>query len=249
MKDAKHARNFELATNSSIILVLLSAANGCTASADFFAEPVAQVQQAESSLDNDEEYSIGVDAPPKRLHPRGKPYYVDISAKGSGCPHASTWFPDVSADGEVFTVRFNEYTLSLDPGRPRIKKGCRLVVRAVSSSNQTFALGAFSSAGHVYLESGMKALPEAGYDFVGDRLRRVGTANDYSGPIDTDYVLQETLAAGTFPPGRPCGRQDSLTIATRLLITNNPRKTGFGYLDATDTNGTLQFRLRSRACN
>ena len=190
-----------------------------------------------------EQDDLGSDTQPIRRqqlpHPQGA-YEAGVRASGSGCPDG-TWDAALSPDGETFTVRFAAYEATVSPGVANDIKDCTLEISLGSREGIQYAMSSFYYQGYVFLEKeGMKAQHSARYHFANLR-ENDADRDEVSGPFDDSYLFSDTIA----PPRREwtrCRRNDTLRIKTRLVLRNDPRKTGEGYMSTSTLDGTLSFR-------
>jgi hypothetical protein len=180
-------------------------------------------------------------------HPQGA-YAAEVTASGSGCP-AGTWDVGLSPDGETFTARFSAYEAMVSPGVAIDQKDCQLDINLGSSEGISFAVASFYYQGYMFLEKeGMRARQTAKYNFAGLR-ENDADKNEVAGPVSDSYVFSDEIA----PPRREwtrCRRNDSLRVKTRLVMKNDPRKTGEGYINTATLDGSLTFRwsMKWRRC-
>jgi hypothetical protein len=174
-------------------------------------------------------------------HPQGV-YFADVNANGTGCP-AGTWDVAISEDGETFTLRFGSYEAQVSPGIERDVKDCTLDINLGSPEGLSYSVGSFYYQGYVLLDQpGMKARQTANYSFRGDHENNVDR-NEVTGPIDESYVYADEIGAGR-RAWSPCRRDDTLRVATRLVIKNNREKTGTGYVNSATVDGSLAFKWK-----
>lgn len=220
----------------SKLFVLASLASlgaiGCSAdatSADNGDEAVGEASQ---------DLTSSVDVP----NPSGA-YFARITANGTGCK-PGTWTAEISPDGKAFTVAFGEYEAMVEPGQAMAIKDCTLSIGLHSPSGLSFAVSSFHYQGYALLDSpSMSARQTAKYYFQGNPVPAQENRSDMRGPFDDSYVFSDRLLTGDFV-WSPCGVERNLNAQTRIVLRNNPRKTGSGYLNTTSVDGEVRTPLR-----
>jgi hypothetical protein len=114
-------------------------------------------------------------------------------------------------------------------------------------------VSSFHYQGYAILDkSGMTARQTAKYYFMG-RPVSPELYSDMKGPYDNSYVFSDNIGI-TDLVWSPCGAQRRLNASTRLVLRNNPKKTGSGYLNTTSVDGEVktkavfQFGLAWKQC-
>ncbi len=177
-------------------------------------------------------------------------YFADVSANGTGCP-AGSWDVGISEDGETFTLRFSQYEATVEPGQARDVKDCKLDIKLKSPEGLSYSVASFYYQGYVFLEKeGMRARQVASYSFDGNRRENRADRNEVTGPLDDSYLFASELG----PAQRawsPCGTDDTLHIATRLVMRNDPQNSGSGYVNSATVDGSLTFnwKVHWRRCH
>ena len=176
-------------------------------------------------------------------------YFADVTTNGTGCPPGTT-SASIAPDGSTFTVVFSTYEASVDPGQFIGVKDCQLGIRLHTPQGFSFSIASFDYAGYVVLETtGMSSTQSAAYYFQGDRLNSArGTTNTY-GPYEGEVIYRDEVPLADLV-WSPCGAIRGLNVATRLVLRNNPRRNGFGYVNLLSTDGqvSLVFNLNWRRC-
>jgi hypothetical protein len=74
-------------------------------------------------------------------------------------------------------------------------------------------------------------------------------AREVDGVWDDSYLFSDDVPVASLV-WSPCGVQRTLNAQTRLVLKNNPAKTGSGYLNTSSVDGELQmvFHLSWRRC-
>jgi hypothetical protein len=214
---------------------VMSCASGCAVASSGDAEPV--LDTAAQALT------------PVRIPNPNAPYFIDVTANGTGCP-AGTWDAAIADDGETFTLRFSAYEASLAPGAAIAVKDCQLAIKLHSPQGLSYSVSELFYSGYASLDSvGMSARQTARYYFQGDPLTNTNARTDLTGPIDDDFVYHDSVGVADLV-WSACGAQRDLNVSTRMILNNNRRKTGSGYMNTSAVDGSisLQFRLSWRTC-
>lgn len=199
----------------------------------------------------DEETEEPVDSSSQELRgrrritiPRDAPYFADVNAEGSGCP-TGTWDVAISEDGETFTLRFSQYEATLAPGQERDVKECQIDLNLGSSNGLSYSIASFYYQGYALLDKpGMKARQLASYSFRGHGHRQNDEdKNELTGPIDESYLFADEIGDNR-RLWSPCRRDDGLRIKTRLVLRNDPTKSGSGYMNTATVDGSLAFQVK-----
>ena len=95
----------------------------------------------------------------------------------------------------------------------------------------------------------MSASQTAKYYFQGNPIASAENRSDLRGPLDKEYVFNDAIGTLDYVWSK-CGTNRDLNVATRVMLRNNPRKTGSGYISNTTIDGSveLKFRLAWRNC-
>jgi hypothetical protein len=230
----------KLVSSLALSLVALACAFtvGCAADSDG-QDPAEEIGEATGELGS------AVSVP----NPSGA-YFASISANGSGCP-AGTWDAAISDDGKAFTVTFSGYEAVVDPGVAFQIKDCNLAIDLKTPTGYSFSVNKFHYQGYAILDqAGMTARQSAKYYFMGQPVTPE-LYSDMKGPYDDSYVFSDAIGI-TDLVWSPCGAQRRLNAQTRLVLRNNSRKTGSGYLNTTSVDGEVktvfQFGLTWKKC-
>jgi hypothetical protein len=181
-------------------------------------------------------------------NPNGS-YFASVTANGSGCP-AGTWDADISDDGQTFTLRFSDYQTDMNPGQIMVLKDCQLAIKLHSPQGLSFAVSSFYYSGYSFLDSpGMTATQTAKYYFQGNPIASNENRSDLVGPLDQEYTFTDNVGTLDLVWSK-CGVDRDLNVATRIMLKNNPQKTGTGHIDNTAVDGSVQlkFKLSWRSC-
>lgn len=228
--------------SSLVAVVALAASVGTAGCAADQAEPGAGEELGEANAALGE----GVDVP----NPSGV-YFAKVTANGTGCP-AGTWDAAISADGKAFTLTFSQYEAQLEPGQSMQIKDCSIGIDLKTPSGFSFAVNSFHYQGYALLDqSGMTAQQTAKYYFQGNPVPAIENRSNMSGPYDNSYLFSDQIGIVDLV-WSPCGATRRLNANTRLVLRNNPRKTGSAYLNTESVDGEVKtlftFGLTWRKC-
>lgn len=226
-------------TLSSLVLVASAAlvsvgAAGCS----------TETGDVESAVETTEALGTTINVP----NPNGA-YFAKVTANGSGCP-AGTWDAAISDDGQTFTLRFSQYETTIDRGQAISIKDCQLAIKLHSPQGLSYAVSSFYYSGYAFLDTnGMSAAQTAKYYFQGNPIASADNRSDLRGPLDKEYVFTDNIGTLDMVWSK-CGVDRDLNVATRVMLRNNPRKTGSGYISNTTVDGSveLKFRLAWKSC-
>ena len=184
-------------------------------------------------------------------------YFVSVSAQGSGCP-AGSWNVEVSADGEVFTLTFSNYELSLAPDQASGLKtlACNLALNLNSPAGTSYAVTKLAYQGYAKIERGMRAEQSAYYTFAGAGAVNVdgpgirASKNVIDGPYDDTFMFVDNVST-TARNWSDCATERALLVETRMRLQNGTPK-GAGYLNLSaidgETGGKIILGLQTRSC-
>lgn len=180
-------------------------------------------------------------------------YFAKITANGSGCL-PGTWDAGISPDGQAFTVTFNAYEAIVGPGEVFSIKDCTIAIDLVTPPGFSFSVSSFHYQGYALLDrAGMNAKQTAKYYFRGNPVPAQELRSEMWGPFDDSYLFSDTIGVADLV-WSPCGANRTLNAQTRLVLRNNPAKTGSGYLNTTTADGeittpfTMTFGLTWKRC-
>jgi hypothetical protein len=170
-------------------------------------------------------------------------YFARITANGTGCP-AGTWDASISPDGKAFTVTFSKYESIVEPGQLFSIKDCNLAIDLRTPEGFSFSVSSFHYQGYALLDqAGMSAKQTAKYYFQGNPVPAKENRSELKGSYDDSYVFSDQIGIADLV-WSPCGAQRTLNAATRLVLQNNPAKTGTGYLNTASADGEIETVFR-----
>jgi hypothetical protein len=213
----------------ALVTLLTLVATGCAA---------ASGSTEDTGASSDEALSGGIDIP----NPSGA-YFASVTANGTGCP-AGTWSASISSDGQQFTVEFFDYEAMINPGQSVAIKDCTLGIDLRSPTGLSFAVGSFLYQGYAMLDSaGMTARQTAKYYFTGNPVPAETNYSDMRGPYDDSFLFQDEILVADLA-WSPCGTARRLNAQTRLVLQNNPTKSGSGYINTSTVDAEIAMLFR-----
>ncbi len=219
------------------LFVALVAAFACVGGAGCSAD-TSNPADDEPASESSQALGQTVDVP----NPSGA-YFASVNANGSGCL-PGTWEAGISPDGKAFTVTFNAYEAIVDPGQAFSIKDCTIAIDLRTPSGFSFSVSSFHYQGYALLDkAGMTAKQTAKYYFRGNPVPAQELRSDMNGPFDDSYLFSDTIGVADLV-WSPCGASRTLNAQTRLVLRNNPRKTGSGYLNTTSADGEVRTPLK-----
>lgn len=196
-------------------------------------------------------------APPRQpTRPVGAPvasadaeggFFVAVNARGTGCP-AGSWTSSISSDGQVFTMTFSAYEISVNVETQASTRDCVLGLKLQSPRGLQFSLPTIYYGGYAFLEQGVSARQTASYSF------RSGAAvnqppSQLRGPYDSDFLFTHAARTVQDRTWSPCGYDRVVNVNTQISMQNgNPRASGYMNLSAVDGEAKLVLRLAWRGC-
>lgn len=223
--------------NRSLVTLVLLAAAGCAADPGGEGAPGASTGEALTG---------GIDVP----NPSGE-YFASLTANGTGCP-AGSWEASISPDGQEFAVAFSAYEASISPGQAFAVSDCTLALDLKSPSGLSFAVTDFTFQGVLLLDSpGMSASQTTKYYFQGNPVPAKESRYYPTGPYDGTYLFHDPVTVADLV-WSPCGITRRLNAQSRLVVQNNPKKTGTGDFKmnamAGDSRILFRWNLTWRTC-
>lgn len=177
-------------------------------------------------------------------------YFANVTAQGPGCPRGS-WEAAVSDDGEVFTLTFSRYEISLEPAQATSFRtlACNLALYLSSPAGTSYAVTKLAYQGYVRLDPGMTAEQSAYYTFAGLGAAVTGvngpgiktSKNVIAGPADQTFLFEDDVET-TSLNWSDCATERALMVETRLRLQNGTPK-GAGYLNISSIDGQTQGKL------
>ena len=174
--------------------------------------------------------------------PSGRGPIESVTAYGSGCPRGS-WTASVSPDGQALTLVFSQYQTTLGPGQRRSQKYCSVDIKLRSNRRGDSSLGTFFFSGFVALETaGMRARQTASYWFRGPTVVTGDPRQDFEGPLADEFVLRDDVALRR-GGAQACIVRGILHIDTRLVLENDPSRSGSGQINTLAADGTAKLGI------
>jgi hypothetical protein len=126
-------------------------------------------------------------------------------------------------------------------------KDCIVAINLVPPRGYSYAVSAFTTAGHLELDSpGMTATQTSKYYFAGNPFGAAEARTDTAGPYDDSYVLNQPVAEDALV-WSPCSAQRALNAQSRLILQNNEDRTGKGEAEV-DAELIFRWDLTWRHC-
>jgi hypothetical protein len=174
-------------------------------------------------------------------------YFASIVANGSGCPQGS-WDAEISPDGKQLSVTFHAYSTVIDEGQSISLKDCMLAVDLKTPSGISFAVKRFRWEGHAELDSpGMSASFRPKYYFQGNPVPAKEYRSSMQGPMDDAVQFDEPIVDADLV-WSPCGNARRLNVQSRLVLQNNPTRTGKGAVNIDAMALKLRWDIAWRTC-
>jgi hypothetical protein len=174
-------------------------------------------------------------------------YFASVIANGTGCP-AGTWNAEISPDGKQFSVSFDAYDAVIGEGQALALKDCMLMIDLKTPRGLSFAVERFHWDGFANLdEAGMSAAFRPKYYFQGNPVPAREDRSDITGPIHEAVLFDDPIDAADLV-WSPCGLSRRLNVQSRLLLQNNPAKTGTGSMNIDGGKLKLRWDIAWRHC-
>lgn len=165
---------------------------------------------------------------------------ASIHAGGSGCPDG-TWNADVSEDGRTFTIDFEDYQASVEPGVFMSSEACRLSISFEDPEGKRYAVKQVYYQGQVYLTNGVRAELRTHYYFEGSPNDGNDLKTELVGDVDMPFTFLDELTDKL--TWSTCGARD-LNVATNINVYNTPSdQSGFGWMTMNAATGSAQLQI------
>src|SRR6185369_343136 len=123
-------------------------------------------------------------------------------------------------------------------------RDCTLGIDLHTPNGFSFSVGSFYYQGYALLDQGgMKAAQTAKYYFQGNPLPARENRSDMMGPWDNSYVFQDQIGVADLV-WSPCGTSRRLNAQTRIVLQNNPQRSGSGYLNTSSIDAEMKTIFR-----
>ncbi|KAH6616314.1 hypothetical protein C7974DRAFT_379246 [Boeremia exigua] len=172
----------------------------------------------------------------------------NVTYGGTGCP-SNTVASSISDDRTTLTLAFNAYTVQSGPAVPASerRKFCQLALNLRYPGGLQYSLLGADYRGYASLEAGVQGRAVGSYYFSGQARESFFAAN-FSGPMDENYVLHDTVESLT-RVWAPCGEQGLLNIKSEVRIAPMRTRTlNLLTVDSLDGKFTQKFAVQWRKC-
>ncbi len=184
---------------------------------------------------------------------RAATYGDDISLgipafAGTGCPQGSA-SAALTPDGKTLSVLFDSYVA--EAGGMSMKqvdrKNCTVAIPVHVPQGLSVSILQVDYRGFNSIPSGGMSMFQADYFFAGQR--GPSYRKYFTGPVDSDYTLGNTLVASAMV-WSPCGRDVNLRINTSMMAKSNYYNDQvLATVDSIDMNAGIVYKLQWRSCN
>jgi len=167
---------------------------------------------------------------------------------GTGCP-AGTAAVLVAEDKKSFAVIFDQYLVSVEPGKPRDRKNCQLGFELLFPQGYSYSLGTVNYRGSAFLDKNVRGDLVANYFFAGTPTQAT-KSTAFLGPYsNNNYVIadQFDLQAVVWSP---CGQNVPLSMSSSIRLDGSGNKKGRGELttDSIDGKFTQIYGIQWAKC-
>jgi hypothetical protein len=171
------------------------------------------------------------------------PHVIGVRANGTGCPNDKTWESKVSPDGTSAMVELRAYDVSVSRGEAFAIEDCVLSVQIGDSAGYAYTLESFESSGYASVRSaGVRGEESVKYYFQGNPVASESRTKEFaSGTTGAPYTFSNQFA-GESAVWSPCGGGRDLNVLSRVVLRNNPEKTGQGYISPQSVKLQLHWR-------
>ncbi len=166
---------------------------------------------------------------------------------GNGCPQGSA-SAILSPDSKTLTVLFDQYSAEAGKtsGRKLDRKACNLAIPVHIPQGLSISILSIDYRGFNSLPSGGVSEMNVEYFFAGSRGPQY--RKRFYGPVSSDYLLNNTLAAGAIV-WSACGADTILRANTSVVATTNrSNEQTIITLDSADIKAGLVYHLQWKRC-
>jgi hypothetical protein len=177
------------------------------------------------------------------------PRITRVRAHGSGCPSDGSYAATVAPDGQSVSVELLAYEVSVGPGKAMAIQDCTFSIHVEAGPGHAYAIGALDSVGHASVEgAGVRGEETLKTSIQGNPTPSESRSKEFlSGPPGADAGASYS-AAYVFPADgavwAPCGGGRDLAVQSRIVLRNNPEKSGQGRASPS----SLKLKLLTRLC-
>lgn len=169
-----------------------------------------------------------------------------VSYHGSGCPEGSV-YTDISPDEEIFTLSFNNFTVSKEgPRTPyRQSKDCTISLNIKKPKNLGFKFLSFSLEGAGDLEENLRATQILKIKTKKTPERTTRRDIILEGPYADNYERSEEFDLSKLS-WASCGKKEAkIKIKTKIFISPSPgpKNDQFGFMSVDQAEGYVKEKL------
>jgi hypothetical protein len=181
---------------------------------------------------------------------QGTPRITHVRAHGSGCPSETSYQATVAPDGQSASVELRAYEVSVGPGKAMAIQDCTFSVRAESGPHHAYAIGALESVVRASVEgTGVRGEETLRTSIQGNPTPSESRSKEFVPDPSGGDAGTSHAASYAFPADgavwSPCGGGRDLAVQSRIVLRNNPDKSGRGQVSPS----TLKLTLTTRACS
>lgn len=216
---------------AGLALVALSSSAGCAVSG-------GDAETSSSAV-------VGPDDSKEPTDPAPGPRIESVRANGTGCRGDESYAAEISPDGSSVLVHLRSHEVSVARGEAFAIADCTISVRVADADGRSFTLASFENAGYASLHGAdMKSTETVNAYMQGDAVSASSRAKELVGAVGGHrYTFGDTFEDDAV--WSPCGGGRDLNVLDRIVLRNNPDKTGFGYVGSW----TVKLALAWRDCN
>lgn len=165
---------------------------------------------------------------------------------GTGCPSGSV-SATLSPDEKSLSLIFDEYSVEAggETGRTFDRKSCNVAIPVHVPQGYSLAVLSVDYRGFNHLEGRASSQFNVEYFFAGGRgpaFRR-----SFYGPLDSDYLIQNTLTAESIV-WSACGADVNLRTNSSMRVSTSGRAQAMATVDSEDINAALVYHLSWKRC-
>lgn len=165
---------------------------------------------------------------------------------GTGCPSGSV-STTLSPDAKSLSLIFDEYAVEAggDTGRSFDRKSCNVAIPVHVPQGYSVSVLSVDYRGYNHLEGRSSSQFNVEYFFAGGRgpaFRR-----DFRGPLDNDYLIQNTITAEGMV-WSACGADVNLRTNSSMRVNSVGRAPAMATVDSEDVSAALVYHLAWKRC-
>ncbi|HEV7254328.1 MAG TPA: DUF4360 domain-containing protein [Mesorhizobium sp.] len=165
---------------------------------------------------------------------------------GTGCPSGSV-SATLSPDAKSLSLLFDAYTVEAggDTGKKFDRKSCNIAIPVHVPQGRSVSVLAIDYRGYNNVPSGASTDFNVEYFFAGKRGPIF--KKTFRGPLDTDYLIQNSLTADAVVWSR-CGEDVNLRTNSSIRVNTKSNKQALATVDSQDVNAAIVYLLQWRSC-